>query len=51
MMQTLKYKGAYIHINDDKVTVQIFHDSTGNFFTKEVKSFRAAQIFITRWFK
>ena len=52
-MLTLKYKGAYIHIktegDKETATVQIFNDT--NFFTKECKSFRAAQIFITKYFK
>jgi hypothetical protein len=50
---TLKYKGAFIHMksvdNVERATVQIFNGS--DFFTKECKSFRAAQIFITKWMR
>lgn len=53
MRHTLKYKNAYIHLvtenNKELATVQIFSGS--DFYTKECKSFRAAQIFITKWFK
>lgn len=53
MRQTFKYKSAYIHVNYENkvetVTVQIFNGY--DFYTVERKSFRAAQLFITKWFK
>ena len=53
MFHTLKYKNAYIHLktenNVETATVQIFNGH--DFFTKECKSFRAAQLFITKWVK
>lgn len=55
MRMTLKYKGAFIHLVSDNgkesATVQILDEKTLNYFTKELKSFRAAQIFITKWMK
>lgn len=55
MRQTLKYKGAFIHLAYKKgietATVQILDEKTFNYFTKEFKSFRSAQIFITKWMK
>lgn len=54
MRSTLKYKGAYVHLTyengKETALVQIF-DGKGSFFTKECKSFRSAQIFITKWNK
>ena len=51
MRHTLKYKGHYVHLvtenHVETATVQIFNGS--DFFTKECKSFRAAQLFITKW--
>ena len=53
MRHTLKYKGHWIHLktenNIETATVQIFNGS--DFFTKECKSFRSAQLFITKWIK
>jgi hypothetical protein len=53
MFHTLKYKGHYIHLsavgNFETATVQIFNGH--DFFTKECKSFRSAQIFIAKWIK
>lgn len=51
MSHTLKYKGHYVHLITENhveiAIVQIFNGS--DFFTKECKSFRAAQLFITKW--
>jgi hypothetical protein len=47
-MQTLKYKGVYVHLygGNSKVVVQWFNGS--DFYTKELKSFHAAKLYITK---
>lgn len=49
-MNTIYYKGAWIHENftDNTFCVQIPIKGDTLYYTKEVKSYRAAQLFITK---
>jgi len=55
--QTYKYKNNWIHVSHDLDTkkeiicVQIYDSKTSDYYTKYVKSFRSAQIFITKFLK
>jgi hypothetical protein len=55
MFHTIKYKTGYIHITylnkKEKITAQVVNDKTGLCFIKDLKSFRAAQLFITKFMK
>lgn len=46
---TVSYKGGYIHQNTDGTFTAQFKDNKSDlYFTKEFKSFRACQLFITK---